>query len=301
MNSRQLQYAIQLSETRSFSHLADKLNISQPALSKHIQSLENELGIKLFDRNTVPLTLTTAGTYFIQEAKKLLYKEEQLLRTLDLFKTGEVGTLVIGVSPFRCLYLLPKILKKVKERYPGIQIILHETNSDQLRKEATEGKYDFAIINLPIDDSVLEVTPLETDNLVLAIPNELIHYIIPDHSNIPAEIEFKVCKNIPFIVLSPAQEMRKLFDKLCTSADFSPHISAEVVGVTTAKALACAGLGATLLPEQFVKHDPAANSLTLFSLKDNIYTRQPVIVTRRGQYISDQAKYAIQLLLESTE
>ena len=66
MNSRQLQYAIALSEIRNFSQVAEKLNISQPALSKQILSLENELGVKLFDRATTPLLVTPAGQQFIQ-------------------------------------------------------------------------------------------------------------------------------------------------------------------------------------------------------------------------------------------
>jgi len=72
MNSRQLQYAIKLSEVRNFSQVAEQLNISQPALSKQILSLEQELGVKLFDRNTSPLTLTPAGDIFIEEAKNYL-------------------------------------------------------------------------------------------------------------------------------------------------------------------------------------------------------------------------------------
>ena len=76
MNYRQLQYAIALSETRNFSQVADKLKISQPALSKQILSLENDLGVKLFDRSTVPLTVTPAGEHLIREAKELLYRED---------------------------------------------------------------------------------------------------------------------------------------------------------------------------------------------------------------------------------
>ena len=76
MNSRQLHYAIMLSEIRNFSQVAEKLNISQPALSKQILSLENELGIKLFDRTTTPLTVTPAGQHFIQGAADLVYKED---------------------------------------------------------------------------------------------------------------------------------------------------------------------------------------------------------------------------------
>lgn len=298
MNSRQLQYAIELAQIRNFSQLAEKLNISQPALSKQIQSLENEIGIKLFDRNSSPLELTPAGAYFIKQAQELLYKEDQLKRTMESFKSGEVGRLVIGVTPFRSIYLMPKIVKKIKSKYPGVQVVLHETGSDQLRKEAAEGKYDFALVNLPVNDSVLDIIPIEPDTLVLAVPNEMANNIPSVQKGEYAEIDFKDCGELPFIVVGETQEMRQLFDKLCASADLHPNITAEVVGVATAWAMARTGVGATLLPLQFVKGERFDNNLTLFTLKNKTYKRQPVIVTKRGQYISEYAKYAIKLLTE---
>lgn len=296
MNSRQLQYAIALAEVRNFSQLADKLNITQSALSKQILSLEKDLGIKLFDRTTTPLELTPAGEFFIQHAQELLYKETQLLHTMGRFRSGEEGRLVVGISPFRCTYLIPDIVKKIRDRFPGVQVVLHEAGSDALRKEAVEGKFDFAIVNLPVDDSVLEITPIEQESLVLAIPKTLCsEFSVPNDS----ELDFSLCSSLPFVVVGQNQEMRQLFDRLCASADFTPRIATEVVGLNTAWALARAGVGATLLPMQFVSHANFDENLTLYTLKDTVSERQPAIVRRKGQYLSDYAKYAIELLTES--
>lgn len=293
MNSRQLQYAILLSETLNFSQVADRLGISQPSLSKQILALEAELGIKLFDRNHSPMTVTPAGEFFLQEARELLYKEDQLYKGLDRFKSGENGQLVIGVSPFRSLYLMPAIVRKVKEKFPGIRVVLHEASAAQLRKEAVEGKYDFALLNLPVDESVLDVMPIEPDTLVLAVPESLLH-LLPDVSG--TSVDFSQAKDLPFVVLGQSQELRQLFDKLCAGADFHPHIAAEVVGITTAWAMAHAGVGAALLPLQFLSSQSFDDKLHLFTIRNNAYTRQPAIVTRRGQYISDYARYAMELL-----
>lgn len=298
MNTRQLQYALKLSKSLNFSQVAEQLNISQPALSKQILNLENDLGVKLFDRNTASMKLTPAGEYFIREAQELLYKEEQLLRSMERFKTGEEGRLTIGISPFRSLYLIPPIIQKVRQRYPGVQIFLHETNSDTLRKEITEGKYDFAIVNLPVDESILDVTPIEPDTLVLAVPNNMLHLLPFTTESDDIAINLSDCKKLPFIVVGQTQELRQLFDRLCAHAGFHPHIAMEVVGVTTAWAMAHAGIGATLLPLQFVKNETFDNNITLLKLKNNNYLRQPVIVTRRGQYLSEYAKYTITLLTD---
>ena len=298
MNSRQLQYAILLAEIRNFSQVAEKLDITQPALSKQILNLEKELGVKLFDRNTSPLSLTPAGEHFIQEAQSLLYHEDQLMRSMARYKSGDEGRLIIGISPFRSLYLIPPIIKKIKDKFPGVQIFLHEANSDILRKEVAEGKYDFAIINLPVDDSILDVITLTPDTLVLAVPTHMAADLQHEKTDALPALTMSACKDLPFVTVGQTQELRKLFDKLCASADFHPHIAMEVVGITTAWAMTRAGIGATILPYQFISKDHFSGDITLFTIKDTINTRQPAIVTRRGQFISEYAKYAIDLLVK---
>ena len=113
MNIKQIQYALEVAKCRSFSLGAQRLNISQPSLSKQIQNLETELGNKLFDRSTIPMKLTPAGEYFLAHAQSLLYRSDQLIRSMDEFKTEQKGRLTIGISPFRNLYLLPQIIKKI--------------------------------------------------------------------------------------------------------------------------------------------------------------------------------------------
>ncbi len=299
MNSRQLQYAILLSETGNFSLVAEKLNISQPALSKQILNLETELGIQLFNRNNTSAILTAAGEHFIKEAKELIYKEKQLLRSMQMYKSGEKGKLVIGITPFRSSYLIPKITKQIRKKFPRIQIKLAEARTEILRKEAAEGKFDFAIINLPVDDSLFDVTLIEPDSLVLVVSEELLdnHPELKDKK----EIDFKECNNIPFVVASQNLDMRTLFETLCIKADINPDIAAEVINLTTAWSMASCGVGATILPLQFVDSEISDKKLKIIKIKNTAYLRQPAILTRKGQYISEYAQYAIDLLTNKTK
>lgn len=289
MNSRQMQYAVLLAETGSFSQLAENLQITQPALSKQILALEKELGVQLFDRSTTPLTVTPAGAHFVAQAKDLLYQEKQLEKSMEQYKCGELGRLTIGATPFRSTYLLPDMVKTLREKFPGIQVKIVEKGSALLRKDAADGKFDFAVVNLPVDEAVLDATPMEADQLVLVVPESL---PAPKDS-----ADFAQCADLPFVVVSPGQEMRSLFDKLCRSTDTHPAIAAEVVSLTTAWEMACRGVGATLLPLQFVRRY-APQGLRIISLKDKVSLRQPAIVVKRGQYLSAYAKYAISLLTE---
>lgn len=294
MNTRQLQYAVLLSQVRSFSQAAESLRISQPALSKQIISLEEELGVKLFER-TSPLTLTPAGEYFVTKAERLLAEEDQLIKTLDKYKSGENGKLIIGISPFRSLYLMPPFIREMRSLFPGLQIVLKEANSTQLHKGITEGAYDFAIMNLPVDESLLEVIPLEQDTLVLALPKEMAPLVAGPSGILPDEVDLADCSALPFIVLSPGQELRTQFDKLCHLAQLEPHIPLEVVGITTAWTMVQAGIGATVLPRQFAQAY-ALQDVLLLPIRQKAVTRQPAVILRRGQYVSPYAQQAIALL-----
>ena len=298
MNSKQLRYAIELSKHLNFSYVAEKHKISQPALSKHIINLEKELGVTLFDRSKSPITLTAAGEYFINNAEHLLLKEEQLCNSMEQFRSGKSGSLSIGISPFRSLYLIPHLAARINEKYPDVKIRLHEYSSDILRKMALDGAFDFTILNLPADESVFDFVPIEQDKLVLAVPEKKLSLIEGTPGKDLSRIDIASCEKLPFIVPSKSQEMRILFEKICRSAGIQPTITMEVVGLATAWAMTRNGIGATLLPLQFIKSTQSSNSVRLFVPDCEINTRQPAVITRRGQYLSEYAKYAIDILTE---
>lgn len=304
MNSRQLQYALLISQVGSFSQAAEQLKISQPALSKQILSLEKELGVQLFNRSTVPLSLTPAGESFIAETRELLFKEEQLRQTMQKFKSDDYGQLVIGISPFRSVYLIADTIKALREQYPQLQVILKETGSVELHKGAVEGEYDFAIMNLPVDETMLNATPLEQENIVLVVPNNLLEYLpeAEQDSDYPYPvIDLAGCGDIPFIVLSKQQELRQLFDKLCVLSRLHPTVCTEVIGITTAFTMAFAGVGATILPLRFLLNNDFSNNLSFFSIKHCTVTRKPVIVTRKDLELSEYARFAIDHLTKQAD
>jgi len=297
MNTRQMQYAVLLSQTLNISQAAEELDISQPALSKQIISLENELGVRLFDRSTTPLTLTPAGEVFVAKAQELLFEEDILLKTMERYRSGESGKLTIGISPFRSLYLMPGLVRKFKEKYPSVRVTLAEYGRTQLHKGIFEGLYDFAVTNLPVDESRLDVIPLEKDRMVLAVPAGMLELI---DGTAEGAVDLARCGRLPFVVVGHGQELRQLFDKLCRTARLDPQIYIEVVGVTTAWAMVQEGLAAAVLPRQFVGGD-IEGRVTLLDIKQDANVRQPAIVTRRGQFISEYAQYAIDLLTGKEE
>lgn len=301
MNLRQLQYAVLLSQVLNISQAAETLGISQPALSKQIAGLEKEIGVELFNRSTVPLTMTAAGECFVKEAKEILLKEDELYRIMSDFKSGKKGKITIGISPFRAAYFLYDVIIKLQGIFPGLQVVLSEKNSAQLLKDTQEGLLDFSILNLPVDETVFDVIPLDKEPVVLAVPK---HFL--DEKGITGNTEKKKFpisflakfKDVPFIALGKSQELRVLFDRLCSVAGLSPNITTEVVGITTAYNLAKAGIGAAILPRRLVENSDIGENLLIFDLKNTACVRQPAIVMRKGQYISKYTKEAIDLITE---
>jgi len=302
LNGRQVKYAIMLARVRNFSQVAEQLGISQPGLSKHIINLEQDLGVKLFNRNTSPLTLTPAGEHFVREAQDLMQRENNLLRSMENFKSGDTGRLTIGVSPIRSLYQMPDVIRKLRERFPGLTVKLHECINDQLLKQAADGQYDFAILNQPPDEAIFSIYPLKPESTVLMVPENLLG-CIPAEAISPGKcydmVDLSRCVDLPFVVLGEEQEMRLTYEKLCTIAGIPVNIAAEVINVSTASAMAQAGVGAALAPLQFVQKCSFSNSVSLFELKQNTFLRHPAVVLRRGQYISKYTRCAIDLLCGS--
>ena len=297
MNFRQLQYAVRLSRVLNFSQVAEQFQITQPALSKQILSLESELGVRLFDRSTSPLTLTPAGESFFKDARDLLYREDQLRRSMERYREGTKGRLVIGISPFRSLYLVADMIRTLQEKYPDLQVILDETDSADLHKGAVEGRFDFAIINLPVDEVLLDSIPLRNDERVLAVPERLLPLVRSrDAEGAYPMADLSDCEKLPFIVLPKGSEMRDLFDRLCVAADLRPNITTEVVGNTTAWALARAGIAAAILPLQFAESMGLDQRLHLFALKQEASSKQPAIIIKKGAELTPYAAEAIEML-----
>ena len=207
-------------------------------------------------------------------------------------KNGNKGRLVIGISPFRATYFLTDVIKKLQKKFDGLEIILKETNSGELHKLAVDGKLDFAIINLPFDDTQLDVIPLYEENLVLALPQDIAKELSKRGVDKPT---LKDVEEFPFVAVSKSQELRRTFDKLCIRADVKPKIAVEVNGIATAWALVSSGIGIAVIPASYIERTKMKN-VALYELETVGSVRKTTIVTKKGGYLTKYASEAIRLL-----
>ncbi len=145
MNLKKLRHVVVLAEQGNFARAADKLNLSQPALSRSISGLEDELGLRLFDRDQAGATATAAGRQLITRARDLLYTANNLKQEMAQLRDGESGQIIFGAGPFPAASFLPAVLTELASAYPRMRTVLEVNNSDTLMEHLLAEKLEFFI------------------------------------------------------------------------------------------------------------------------------------------------------------
>jgi len=154
MTIQQLEYILAVDQFRHFGKAADHCNITQPTLSAMIQKLEDELGVKLFDRNVQPICPTTVGEKVLKQARVILAQASHVKEIINEEQQLLSGTFRLGVLPTIAPYLLPRFFPQIMEQYPEMDIRVTEMKTNDIRKSLLAEEIDAAIIaNLPEENA----------------------------------------------------------------------------------------------------------------------------------------------------
>ena len=242
MDLKQFEYVLTVMEEKNFSRAAKRLFISQPSLSQYISRLENQLGFEIFDRSTVPLTLTYEGELYVETALKVTEMFDNLNRRVRESSQLRAGRLNLGLTPSKAANTLPAVLPVFKKRYPGIELNITEATSFQLENMIMEGKIDLCIMNLPIQNKNIAYEPIMTENLLLAAPHD---FESPFEQPAPIGgypvIELKHLRDENFILMHPEQRIRQITDSSFLSAGIRPKVVMETGSIDTAIRLSASG------------------------------------------------------------
>ena len=171
MELHQLQYAVVIAKHQNFTRAAEELCLSQPSLSQQITKLEEELGVKLFERNTRNVALTSAGQTFIEHAKRILSEIEQIHRSMQEHAGLLKGKFIIGVTPVVGKLKLSSLITSFQRNHPGLDIQIVEGGSCVLFEQLCAAKIDVALLTPPLnqDTSMVDFYTLIQDELVLVV------------------------------------------------------------------------------------------------------------------------------------
>ena len=156
----QLEYIIAVDNYRHFANAADKCFVTQPSLSMQVQKLEEELGLKIFDRSKQPVVPTEAGAAVIEQARKII-AERNIINEIVQQKKGVItGTLLIGIIPTLAPYLLPLFIQQFIKKYPLVKLVVTELTTELIVSRLKEGRIDVGILVTPLDEKGIKEEPI---------------------------------------------------------------------------------------------------------------------------------------------
>src|SRR5215831_1537788 len=157
MELRHLRYFLAVGEVLNFTKAAARLRVAQPALSRQVQDLEDEIGVDLLRRNPRGVTLTGEGKLFLQEVRELLKRVDDSVEKTRALARGEYGELHIGYIPIPTAEILPRTLEAFRKAVPRVKLVLHDLSTDELIAGLRDGTLELAIMVQPIGEQTAEI------------------------------------------------------------------------------------------------------------------------------------------------
>jgi DNA-binding transcriptional LysR family regulator len=169
MELRQLRYFVAIAQEGNFSRAAERLHVSQPPLSTQIKSLEDELGVRLFERSNRGVSLTAAGSVFYEETRAVLARLEHAKSKALRADRGDIGMLAVGFVSIADYGILPPALKHFRSSFPLVEVQLHELTTDAQIRELRAMRLELGIGLAPVNEPDLEFERLLREELVRLI------------------------------------------------------------------------------------------------------------------------------------
>ncbi len=284
---RYKEYICAVAANRSFSKAALDLNTSQPWLSTKVKEVEKLLGVPLFDRSTSPLTLTEAGTYYVEQAEKVMQIEEESHRRFEQLRRAAAETISIGSSAFFSGYLLPNLLQEFQKEHPDLVLTFSEVEPGTLTDKLLRGDIDLALAVEKPDHPEIETRPWMHEEIVLAVParyqinRELAEYAYDFDAflkrNEPGcrkkPVPLIRFLNMPFLLLNERNDLHHRTKTICANAGFSPKVKLVLTQMMTAYYLVCEGQGVTMLRDTIPEYVSPNENVVFYQLSDPLAFR----------------------------
>ena len=257
MELRQLEYFCAVSSLENFTKAAHFLHVSQPSVTKVIQSLETELRLTLIDRRQKHISLTEAGQVFLLHAKKIMQDVQAAHQSIERFQSQSGKIIRFGVPPMIESYLFPDFFIKFQAENPEIILDLHECNdSSTVHEKLDEGLLDFGIVFSDSGEHLENSLKLFEDEFYLCLPCE--HELAGEE-----KISFTSLKQEKFILQPPGTVQNLLTLQQSADAGFAPEILLVTSQLKTIKKLVASGAAVALLPRFAIKNSTDFKTIPL--------------------------------------
>lgn len=283
MDFRQLETFVEVVKFKSFSKAANKLYITQPTVTNHIQNLEKELGTLLINRTGKKISLTKAGSLLYKNALNIINSIEMTKFELEVFKGHIQGHLDIASSSVPRKYLIPDIINEFLHKYPDVSFLVLDSDSKEVINNIIAGVYDFGIVGAKYESNCLEYINIMEDNLVLITPPDFMPKL-KNYANI--DIKDVLCCN--FIFREQGSGTRasiiKAFNRHGISID-NLKIIAYLEDSEAIKRLVSLGAGISFISIKSIEEDINTNKYKVFNINGFDLTRKFYFVYHRNRQL----------------
>lgn len=286
MDLRQLEIFVKVAEFKSFSKAAQALRLTQPTISEHIRTLEQELGVRLLDRLGRGAEATRAGQLLLSHATRMLQLQRETLQAMDSFQGRLAGDLHVAASTIPGEYVLPSLIGRFKEKFPDIVISLLIGDSRAVVEWVTDGRAEVAVVGARLAHRGIEYRELMPDELVVAVP--VGH---PWHGK--KEIGLADLRAEPMLLREQGSGTRAAFEAALAQAgqDLSAFRIVGEMGSTQAiKQAVKAGVGVSVISKRAVEEECRSGLVWCLKLRDLKITRAFHIATHRDRSRSPLAE-----------
>jgi len=283
----ELRAFVTVGELQSFAAAAKALHLSQPALSRRISHLEDQLGVRLFDRTTRSVGLTALGGRFLGEVRGLVEDMDRSVLSLRDAAELESGDVTIGCVFSAVHHFLPPVIRAFRERHPRVLVRIIEEGADEVLASVKHGEADLAVNYIGMQDPEVEFAPLLKEPYVLACPAD--HPLARRRS-----LPWHELAGYPLARVSHASRNRLLIDQALAELPPLPRPIIEVRHVSTLIGLVESGLALAVVPRLTLPRAPA--SVVGVKLEQPAIGRTIAIVRRSGRSLSPAAAAFARLL-----
>lgn len=260
MNLKQLEYFVHVAELGSFSKAAVVLDIAQPALSRHVRSLETDLRETLFLRNGRGVALTEAGKRLFDHSVAILQHVAQAREDLGARRDEPVGRVTIGLPPSIGRQITLALVERFRTRFPAARLSIVEGLSTHIAEWITSGRVDLGLVHNPEALAGLEITPLLEEPIGLVGPRVKRVRVVP--------LPFAELPTFRLVVPERAHAIRRLLETQAALAGVRLDIAWEISSIPSIIELVCAGYGHAVLTPSGVAASARAGELSLRKLVD---------------------------------
>jgi DNA-binding transcriptional LysR family regulator len=278
VNISQLETLLTISKTMSFRKAGELLNLTQPAVSAQIKSLEDEFKTILINRNQ-PVTLTEHGQVFLEHAEQVLSIVEQLKQKLSDMNLTPQGHILLGTTASIAIQILPRVLSYFHNQFPLIKTTIHSMPSSQVMASVENGSVDIGITYLTEKNPNVSSSVLYYDTFELVVP--------PSHPmSRLTHTTVDTLKDIPMIMLAPDTLGRKFVDKIFRKYNIQPNIVMEVSSSEEVKRMVEINLGAAVVSKLAIANELRLGTLKMIKVNELEMSHPVGVVYKSGRYIS---------------